>query len=103
MRYVLVLWALPLGLFWGWYFLSLNDINFGYMMLTRQVHDMVFQIYGEILGIDPAVIPGMVAKACVFDTLVLLAIWAFRRRQPLLAWARAMRDRYRGVESTPSV
>ena len=30
MRYLIALWAMPLALFWGWYFLSLNDINFGY-------------------------------------------------------------------------
>ena len=54
-------------LFWGWFFLSLNDMNFGYVMLTRQVHDLVFQLYGDMLGIDPAIIPAMVARACVFD------------------------------------
>lgn len=102
MRYVLALWALPMGIFWGWYFLSLNDINFGYLMLTRQVHEVVFELYGNVLGIDPATIPPLVAKACVFDTLVLLGILAFRRRRPIAAWLRAVRDRYRGVESSPS-
>ena len=57
MRYVFAAWALPLGIFWGWFFLSFYDINFGYVMLTRQVHDLVFQLYGKMLGIDPATIP----------------------------------------------
>ncbi len=67
MRYVLLFWALPVGTFWGWYFLSLNDINFGFLFLSRDVHDFAFRIYGELLGIDPAAIPGMVADACLFD------------------------------------
>lgn len=102
MRYVFALWALPLTVFWGWYFLSLNDLNFGFVMLTRQLHDLVFELYGEMLGIEPATIPPLVAKACVIDTLLILALWAFRRRQQLLAWGRSWRDRYRRAESAPS-
>ena len=43
MRYLIALWAIPLALFWGWYFLSLNDMTFGYLMLSRRLHDFVFQ------------------------------------------------------------
>ncbi|MGB3834066.1 MAG: DUF6105 family protein [Mesorhizobium sp.] len=93
MRTLLLLWAAPLVLFWGWFFLSLNDINFGYVMLSRQLHDLVFQLYGEMLGIDPALIPGMVAKACFVDSLLVLAIWAFRRRRTIMAWIRGPGDR----------
>lgn len=96
MRALLLLWALPLGLFWGWYFLSLNDLSFGYIMFSRQLHDLVFQIYGEILGVDPALIPGMVAKACVFDSLIVLAILAFRRRRVIAGWVRAAYARWAG-------
>ena len=81
MRTLLALWVAPLALFWGWYFLSLNDMNFGYVMLSRPLHDLVFQLYGEMLGIDPAIIPGMVAKACVFDSFLVAAIVAWRRRR----------------------
>jgi hypothetical protein len=102
MRWIFAFWALPMGIFWGWFFLSFNDINFGYIMLSRDVHDLVFQLYGETLGIDPVTIPALVAKACILDTLLLLAIWAFRRRQTIAAWARAARDRYLGPESSPS-
>jgi hypothetical protein len=90
MKYIVAIWASPLVLFWGWYFLSLNDINFGYVMLTRQLHDLVFQLYGEMLGVDPATIPGLIAKACVFDTLLICAIWAFRRRRELVALGRSL-------------
>lgn len=96
MRVLLTLWALPLVLFWGWYFLSLNDINFGYLMLSRQLHDFVFQLYGEMLGVDPAIIPGMIAKACAFDSLIVPAIWAFRRRRTIAGWFRAAQARWTG-------
>ena len=75
-----------MGTFWGWYFLSLNDMNFGYVMLTREVHDLLFQLYGEALGVEPSTIPPLVAKACILDTLLILAIWAFRRRKAIAAW-----------------
>lgn len=91
MRYIFALWAAPLILFWGWFFLSLNDMNFGYVMLSRQLHDFVFGLYGETLGIDPAVIPGLVARACIIDTGLLLAFWAFRRRRQIAAWIRKKR------------
>lgn len=92
MKYVVAIWAAPLLLFWGWYFLSLNDINFGTIYLTRQLHDLVFQLYGEILGVDPGSIPGMIAEACFFDTLIVVGIWAFRRRVAIIAWTT---ERYR--------
>lgn len=88
MRYMLILWALPLALFWGWFFLSFNDMHFGYVILTRDVHDIVFGLYGQILGIDPSTIPPLVAKACVVDTLIISAIWAFRRRREIMQWWR---------------
>ena len=92
MRTLLALWAIPTGLFWGWFFLSLNDINFGYVMLSRQLHDLVFQLYGQILGVDPAIIPGMVARACVFDTFLVMGLIAFRRRREIGEWFRPRRQ-----------
>jgi hypothetical protein len=96
LRYLLAMWAAPLVLFWGWFFLSYYDINFGYVMLSRQLHDLVFELYGEMLGIDPKIIPGMIAKACVLDGLIVLAIWAFRRRRTIAGWFRAVRERWQG-------
>jgi hypothetical protein len=103
MRYLIALWASPLALFWGWYFLSLNDMNFGYVMLSRRLHDVVFQLYGEMLGIDPATIPTMVARACVFDSFLVGCIIAFRCRKGIAAWIRQNRDRYLGGRSAPSI
>jgi hypothetical protein len=93
MRYLLAAWAAPLALFWGWYFLSLNDLNFGYVMLTRNMHDFVFDIYGQILGVDPATIPALVAEACLFDTFFIAALYAFRRRRDIQSWFRDRRVR----------
>ena len=95
MRWIFAAWALPMGIFWGWYFLSLNDMNFGYVMLTMDAHDILFELYGQVLGIEPATIPGLVAKACILDTAIILAIWAFRRRQAIAAWLRARAPRVR--------
>lgn len=92
MRYIIAIWAAPLVLFWGWFGLSYYDVNFGFVMMTRQAHDLIFQLYGSVLGLDPATIPWLVAKACIFDTVLLLLIWAFRRRRDLLARWRAWRD-----------
>jgi hypothetical protein len=102
MRYVLAIWALPLVIFWGWFGLSFYDMNFGYVMLTRKVHDLLFELYGNMLGLDPVTIPWLVAKACIIDTLILLAIYAFRRRRQITAWVIATRERYRGEPVTPS-
>ena len=102
MRWLLFLWALPIALFWGWYFLSLYDLNMGQIMLTRQAHDVVFELYGNILGIDPAALPAMVAKACVFDSFVLAGIIVLRRRQAIVALLRRRRGRVQGAPSLPN-
>ncbi|MCV0396435.1 MAG: DUF6105 family protein [Rhizobiaceae bacterium] len=86
MKYLFALWAAPLILFWGWFGLSYYNIHFGYVMLSRPAHDLIFQLYGDVLGIDPGIIPGMVARACILDTFIILGIWAFRRRREIRAW-----------------
>lgn len=88
MRYILLFWALPMGLFWGWFGLSFYDVNFGLLIFSRMFHDFAFQLYGHILGLDPATIPGLVVKACVVDTALILAIFAFRRRREIAIWWR---------------
>lgn len=102
MRWILAIWAAPLVIFWGWFALSFNNVHFGYVMLSRPLHDLVFELYGNMLGIDPATIPWLLAKACILDTLLLLAFWAFRRRREIAAWLRSQRERYSGEASSPS-
>lgn len=70
MKWFLFLWAGPIALLGGWYGLSYYDMNFGVFMLTRDAHDLVFQIYGHILGIPPESIPPLVARAIVVDSLI---------------------------------
>lgn len=88
MRYILLFWALPLGLFWGWFGLSFYDVNFGLLFFSRTFHDFAFQLYGNMIGIDPATIPPLVARACVVDSLLIFGILAFRRRHEIIDWAR---------------
>lgn len=102
MRYILLFWALPLGLFWSWFTLSSLDMHFGMLFFSRLLHDEVFRIYGEILGVDPSILPGMVARACILDTALIFGILAFRRRKAIGAWAVRVRQRYLGAESAPS-
>lgn len=99
MRWILIFWGLPMGFLWSWYFLSLND--FGFVFYSREVHDLTFSLYGNILGIDPAAIPPLVARACVVDTALIFAIFAFRRRRDIRAWwaARAEISRPAGAEA----
>lgn len=80
MRTLLLLWFAPLAFFWGWYGLSANGIDFGIHMLSREVHDLVFQIYGNTLGIPPSEVPGLAAGACVFDSFLVAGIAAYRWR-----------------------
>lgn len=88
MKWVVFFWALPLAILGSWYTLSYYDINFGYLILSRRMHDVVFQVYGNILGLPPQDIPPLVAKAIVFDTLLLAGIISFRRRKAIIAWWR---------------
>jgi hypothetical protein len=88
MKWFLILWAGPVLLLGSWYGLSYYDMSFGFFMLTRQTHELVFQVYGDILGIAPETIPPLVARAIAFDSLVVFAIIAFRKRKQIAAWWR---------------
>jgi Family of unknown function (DUF6105) len=91
MRYILIFWAGPMSFFWGWYFLSLHDFGNGSGFFSRQMHEMVFNIYGSILDMDPSVIPGHAARACVFDTVLIFGIIAYRKRRQIMDYIRALR------------
>ena len=102
MRFLILFWALPMGLFWGWYWLSYHDINFGFAFLSRDMNDMLFQLYGNILSLDPQTIPGLVARASVFDSFLLLAIIAFRRRKAIWSWMKQKRIAYSAARPSSS-
>ncbi len=81
MRLLLILWAFPLIFFWGWYGLSYFDINFGVNFFTRRTHDIVFALYGNILGMPPGEVPLALVKIFAFDSLFVLALAAWRWRK----------------------
>ena len=62
MRTLFLLWAFPVVFFWGWYGLSANDINFGTAVLSRHMHDVIFALYGKILGMPAVDVPWALAK-----------------------------------------
>lgn len=80
LRALLLLWALPIILFGIWYGLSVNDMNFGTVMFSRALHDQVFAIYSNLLGVEPEALPAMIVKALVTDSLMVFAFIAYRKR-----------------------
>jgi hypothetical protein len=103
MKWFLTLWAAPVGSLIAWYGLSYHDISFGFFMLTRETHDLVFQIYGNVLGIEPETIPPLVARALVVDTFIVLGIVAFRKRREIRAWWAARHTRNAALQSDESL
>ena len=102
MRWILIFWGLPMGFFWGWYYLSYHDINFGLLFFSRALHDFVFEFYGDIIGIDPTTIPALVARACILDTLLIFSIYAFRKRREIAAWWNASRAAPEAGQAPPA-
>lgn len=94
MKWFLLAWLIPIVLLGGWYGLSYHDIHFGFVMLTRRAHDLVFEIYGNILGMPPQDIPPLVIKAVFVDSLIVLGIVAFRYRKGIGGWIREKRGGY---------
>ncbi|MGE6739282.1 DUF6105 family protein [Allorhizobium pseudoryzae] len=103
MKWFLILWAGPVALLGAWYGLSYYDMSFGFFMLTRQTHDLVFQIYGNILGIPPEDLPPLVARAIALDSLIVLTILVFRRRKSIIAWWQARQVSRASVVSNESL
>jgi len=91
MRYLLTFWGVPMAIYWTWYTLAANDWSFGLAMFSRKTHDFAFGFYGALLGVDPATLPPMVTQACITDTILIFAIYGFRRRRDIAAWWRARR------------
>ncbi len=97
MKVFLILWIMPIVLLGSWYGLSYYDISFGFRILTRDLHDLVFSIYGNILGIPPETIPSLVLKAIIFDTFLVVGFIVIKRRRKQI-WA-AMRKMLGWTES----
>ena len=103
MKWLLVFWAVPVTFLGGWYTLSYYDMNFGLQFLSRDMHDVVFMVYGNILGVDPAVVPGMVFKAILVDTAIVFGLVFLRYKGLTLAsWVKGLFTRNRQPTSTGS-
>ena len=100
MRVLLWLWFAPLAFFWTWYALAASD--FGYVFFSRQMHDLVFSIYADTLGVDAAIIPAWIARVCLIDSAVVLGVFALARRKRIMAWWRA-RGPERNAQSATSL
>jgi hypothetical protein len=81
MRILIILWAFPLIFFWGWYGLSYFDINFGIAFLNRHTHNVIFALYGQILGMPASEVPFALVKIFAFDSMLVLALAAWRWRK----------------------
>jgi hypothetical protein len=103
MKWFLVFWLGPIVFLGSWYGLSYYDINFGLFILTRQAHDLVFQIYGDTLGIAPEKIPGLVARAIATDSLFVIALLLFRRRKRIVAWWKSRKEFQTSLASDESL
>ena len=99
MKWFLILWAAPIAFLGSWYGLSYYDMSFGIFMLTRDAHDLVFRIYGHVLGMPPESIPPLVARAIVIDSLLVFAIIAFRQPCTTSNPARCHRSQHDGPGS----
>ncbi len=85
-RYLLIFFCIPIGLFWLWFGLSYYDMNYGWFPLSRIFHDAYFFEMERRFGIPAQTIPGMIAKACIADLGIILSVFAFRRRREIREW-----------------
>lgn len=91
MKYLLIFWGIPVGSIAVWYYLSFNDIHFGYVLLSRGFNDAVFNVYGNILGTDGQSVRDLLIRTFVIDTLLIAAIIYFKPFKRIKAWWAARR------------
>ncbi len=84
----LKIWAIPVIALFTWYFLSVNDINFGTYLFSREMNDEFFRVYTSILGVEREELPNMFGKALLVDGSLVGAFIAFRKRKVLVPWLR---------------
>lgn len=82
-----------MGLVALWYCLSINDMHFGVLMLSRLFNDAVFDVYGSILGMDAASVRTLLIKTFALNTLYIVAIAYFKPFGRIKAWWVARRNK----------
>jgi Family of unknown function (DUF6105) len=103
MRYFLALWVLPVGGLVAWLFMAANDYSLGTFFFSRAMYDLVFGVYGEVLGVEPATLPPLVYKALIVDTLIVAALFALKRRRDIMHWWKTRKYSARLQERVTSV
>ncbi len=84
----LKMWAIPAISLAVWYFLSVNDINFGTYIFSREMNDEFFRFYTSLLGVEREELPAMFKRALLVDGSLVSAFIAFRKRKTLVPWLR---------------
>ncbi|MEO0544220.1 MAG: DUF6105 family protein [Pseudomonadota bacterium] len=102
MRYIFWFWLVPMSIIWLWFGLSYYDISFGFTMLTREAHDFVFLVYSHFTGIERERLVQLLIKACIVDSLLIFAIYGFRRRKDIRAWWAARNAPEETAETQPA-
>lgn len=102
MRWLLSLWFVPIAFLVLWLTLGANDWSFGVHFFSRDMYDTVFGVYAAVLGVPAESLPPLVVRALVLDSLIVLALYAFRRRKAIRAF---IAERYpsRGSASLESL
>lgn len=93
LKYLLIFWGVPVGVVVAWYSLSINDINFGFVLLSRVFNDLVFDVYGNILGMEAQAVRDLLIRTFVIDTLFIAAVIYFKPFRRIKAWWVARRDK----------
>ncbi|MEO0497211.1 MAG: DUF6105 family protein [Pseudomonadota bacterium] len=86
MRWLLIAWFTPLAIFWGWLGLAYVDAWPSSVFFSRVLYDSVFVVYEQMTGLNESQLISYLAKICILDSLIVLAIYAFRRRKLIRAW-----------------
>ena len=87
------LWLSPIVLFAAWLSLSSLDLSFGLPFMTRSAHDLVFDAYRQILGIERDALMALIRNALILDAVLLAAIIAWQRRAQIkTVWASVRRS-----------
>jgi hypothetical protein len=92
MRWLLIAWFTPLAIFWGWLGLAYVDAWPSSVFFSRILYENVFVVYEQMTGLNEAQLISYLAKICILDSLVVLGIYAFRRRKNIKAWWAARRS-----------
>lgn len=91
MRWLLSLWFLPIGFLVLWLTLASNDWSLGLHFFSRDMYDTVFRVYAKVLGVQPETLPPLVVRALILDSLIVLTLYALRRRKAIVGF---LRERY---------